>query len=141
MWLRAAWDADWRPAGAPAPIETETDTGDGDDDNVYNSLSRFLGETVATQDPAGPAIVDQLAKYLAMPDESANIDILVWWRKNKHLFPDVARMARQFLACPATSAGVERMFSKAGRNHKDLQKRAKDGTLRLTMLASINKDL
>jgi len=135
--------ADWRPAGAAAHIATERDTGgdDDDDENVYNSLNRFLGETVATQDPAGPAVVDQLEKYLAMPDEPANIDILVWWRKNKHLFPDVARMARQFLACPATSAGVERMFSKAGRNHKDLQKRAKDGTLRLTMLASINKDL
>ena len=76
-----------------------------------------------------------------MPDEPVYIDIQVWWRANKHRCPDVARMARQFLACPATSAGVERMFSKAGRNHKDLQKRAKDGTLRLGMLASINKYL
>ena len=43
-------------------------------------------------------------------------DLLAWWRDTapKH-YPNVARMARQFLGCPATSAVVERLFSKAGR--------------------------
>ena len=35
--------------------------------------------------------------------------------------PTLAKMARQHLGRPASSAGVERMFSKAGRLHDDLK--------------------
>ena len=31
-------------------------------------------------------------------------------------------MAKQYLACPASSAGVERVFSAAGRMHSDMRK-------------------
>ena len=35
--------------------------------------------------------------------------------ENEDRFPNVARMAAQYLACPASSATVERFFSLAGR--------------------------
>jgi len=38
-------------------------------------------------------------------------------------------MAAQYLGRPASSAGVERMFSKAGKLHDDLKKRQVDDTL------------
>ena len=38
-------------------------------------------------------------------------------------------MVKQYFAAPASSAGVERVFSAAGKMHGDLQKSAKDSTL------------
>ena len=39
---------------------------------------------------------------------------LVWWKQHGHLFPTLSRLARRYLATPATSCPVERLFSVAG---------------------------
>ena len=41
---------------------------------------------------------------------------------------------------PATSAGVERVFSAAGKMHTDLKKSAKDTTLEHSLFAAFNTD-
>jgi hypothetical protein len=48
-------------------------------------------------------------------------DLLAWWQANEKRWPKVALMAKQYLGCPATSAGVERLFSSAGRTFSDLR--------------------
>ena len=70
--------------------------------------------------PAGPEKTD-LEKYLLLPQEPMNTDVLKWWKLHDHNkpadpatgrpegLPHLARMARQWLGCPATSAGVERL--------------------------------
>ena len=72
---------------------------------------------------AAPAAVqDDLEKYLAMPAETnMDLDVLAWWKAKdcKDGLPALAKMARQFLGRPASSAGVEHMFSKAGKLHDD----------------------
>lgn len=37
--------------------------------------------------------------------------LLEWWKANKHRWPKVALMARQYRGTPANSVGVERVFS------------------------------
>ena len=49
-------------------------------------------------------------------------------------------MAKQYFAAPASSAGVERVFSAAGKMHSDLQKSAKDSTLEHSLFAAFNID-
>ena len=44
-------------------------------------------------------------------------------------WPALAKMVKQYFAAPASSAGVGRVFSAAGKMHGDLQKSAKDSTL------------
>ena len=39
---------------------------------------------------------------------------LEWWKQHGHLLPTLARLARRYLAIPATSCPVERFFSVAG---------------------------
>ena len=58
------------------------------------------------------------------------------------LFPAIAvsKMARQFLGRPASSAGVERMFSKAGKLHDDAKKSQSDDTLQFALFAAANAD-
>eukprot|EP00731_Ephydatia_muelleri_P039143 Em1143g2a len=51
---------------------------------------------------------DELEAYLVCPDEAKETDILMWW-KTKSTWPKLQLMARQYLAVPATSAGVERL--------------------------------
>ena len=38
---------------------------------------------------------------------------LAWWKDNSHLFPNLAAVAKQYLEFQASSASLERMFSKA----------------------------
>ena len=50
-------------------------------------------------------------------------------------------MARQFLGRPATSAGVERMFSQAGKLHNEMKKgRQEDDTLDHSLFAAANAE-
>ena len=103
---------------------------------------------VATPKAATAAIVDEMATYLnelekkmvyKAPDGSiVKFDLLQWWKNNQHQFPSVARMARQYLAFPSTSAGVERLFSKAGKMYDDLSKNTQDETLKHSLMAASN---
>ncbi|KAL5505608.1 hypothetical protein EMCRGX_G007072 [Ephydatia muelleri] len=80
---------------------------------------------------------DELEAYLVCPDEAKETDILMWW-KTKSTWPKLQLMARQYLAVPATSAGVERLFSKASLAHGDLAKAMKEETLSFALFASYN---
>ena len=66
-----------------------------------------------------------------------------WWTGRPHLEKNanLTRMARQFLACPATEAGVERLFSKAGKCHDGSKKSTKETTIQSILAAAINSNL
>ena len=55
-------------------------------------------------------------------------------------WPNLAKMVKQYFAAPASSAGVERVFSGAGKMHGDLSKSAKDETLEASLFAAFNTD-
>ena len=52
----------------------------------------------------------------------------------------MAKMARQYLGCPVSSASVERIFSVAGQFFDDLRRKLDDKKLEELMWAAINKD-
>ena len=55
---------------------------------------------------------DELELYLAEKEESnLSIDLLKYWKKKEIVWPALAKMVKQYLAAPASSAGVERVFS------------------------------
>ena len=59
---------------------------------------------------------DELTNYLNLPQikYKTEWDALEWCKEHQPEFPNLSVMARQFLGCPASSATVERLFSKAG---------------------------
>ncbi|KAJ1563324.1 hypothetical protein HK096_001421, partial [Nowakowskiella sp. JEL0078] len=57
------------------------------------------------------SLSDQLADYFNIPPSDHDIDPLLWWKDHAISFPDVARMACDYLAIPATSTASEREFS------------------------------
>ena len=74
--------------------------------------------------------LDELEQYLEDPEEpELDVKVLQWWAAKESKWPNLAKMAKQYFALPASSAGVERVFSAAGKMHSDLKKSAKEGTL------------
>jgi hypothetical protein len=61
----------------------------------------------------GPDDENELERYLAV-EKPAGLDILRWWKANESRFPRLAKLARKWLAVPATSVPVERFFSQGG---------------------------
>jgi hypothetical protein len=53
-------------------------------------------------------------KALKVLEEHKETDGLDWWRKYELSYPTIAKLARRFLAIPASSAPSERVFSKYG---------------------------
>ena len=97
--------------------------------------------------------MDDLEKYAALPAEAnLDLDVLKWWKARDHDkpadpvigrpagLPHLAKMAAQFLGRPASSAGVERMFSKAGKLHDDMKKGQEDDTLEHSLFAAANTE-
>lgn len=56
----------------------------------------------------------ELNNYLTSRRPPKETNILHWWKSNAHLYPTLAKMARDFLCIPATSVPCERVFSEAG---------------------------
>ena len=62
--------------------------------------------------------VDTYRTMAGLQFNEGNLDvkanILMWWKQHAVRFPYLSRLARRYLAMPATSASVERLFSVAG---------------------------
>ena len=54
-----------------------------------------------------------MTSYCALSPTDADTDILNWWKQNPKLFPNLSKMARDFLAIPGTSVPSERVNSEA----------------------------
>ena len=95
----------------------------------------------ATSETIKPAELDELEQYLADPEEpELDVKVLAWWQAKESKWPNLAKMVKQYFAAPASSAGVERVFSAAGKMHGDLSKSAKDETLEHSLFAAFNTE-
>ena len=83
---------------------------------------------------------EELFAYLRVEEISFSKDLLSWWKEHADEFPRLARMARQYLSVPATSASVERLFSSVGLVKSDLRGYLLDSTTTDLMWAKHNTD-
>ena len=106
------------------------------------SLGGLLGKVKQEKKAEEKALkIDELEQYLQDTDVPDIDDpILDWWKKKEEKWPTLAKMVKQYFAAPTSSAGVERVFSAAGKMHGDLQKSAKDSTLEHSLFAAFNTD-
>ena len=60
-----------------------------------------------------PQAKKEFELYCTDDDPSGNEikDVLAWWKGKSKKYPNLSRMARDYLAIPATSTSSERLFS------------------------------
>lgn len=92
-------------------IDDEDDDGDdnGDDGNRGDYNKQSLGAS-----DIKTSVLLELASYRALSALSFDSNPLTWWKERSMIYPLLAACARKYLAVPASSAPVERLFSCAG---------------------------
>ena len=71
--------------------------------------------------------------YISMPLSDENIDPLEWQKDHEAKFPNLSRMARDYLAIPATSVPSEESFSIGKNLITDKRNRLAGKTIRTCM--------
>ncbi len=87
-------------------------------------LSNIQGEKKKHEDdtsPASPADDDaeswlrnEFTLYETMPEVTAELDPLTWWKTNETILPALAKFAKKYLCIAASSCASERVFSTSG---------------------------
>ncbi len=93
-------------------------------------LDDLLGvnSTSMDVDPSSVNGETELNAYMRVQQVANDTDPL-WWKQHQEEFPRLARMARQYLTVPASSASPERLVSSVGLVKSDLRGRLLDTTL------------
>jgi hypothetical protein len=76
-------------------------------------LDDLLGvsSTSMDVDPSSVNRETELNAYMRVQQVANDTDPLMWWKQHQQEFPRLARMARQYLAEPASSVLPEGLFS------------------------------
>lgn len=77
-------------------------------------LFRFMSSTSSKSSSSSSAQA-QVDNYLAETPAAEDTDPLMYWKSNKPSYPELTTLALRYLAIPASSAPVERLFSIAGK--------------------------
>jgi len=148
--LTTEYDANWAPPSVPdvvpqqaAPIAGLHELASNNYD--VGSFSGFMQHLQHIQPASvvpevGALIAHEVAAYMAGAVEPMTTDVLHWWAKvGRTKFPNLAKLARQYLGCPASSASAERVFSLAGRVFGDHNQNLTPLNLEERMWAKCNR--
>ena len=93
----------YRPDAESAPLEKEVNT---------PGLS-FIFELRGNVQPQNANdYCHEFQRYIMEPVLWGKAsDVLMWWKSNSVKYPNLSRMARDYLTIPGTSASSERLFS------------------------------
>jgi len=75
-------------------------------------------------------------RYLTGQTADGGTDALEWWKRHSDEYPNLAPITRDYLAIPATSAPVERVFSGGADLVTDKRGSLKEDTIQACMCLS-----
>ena len=79
------------------------------------SLFSFLPQATSNRQRHASESGNELDLYLSEDEEDHKCDIMAYWKSHSKKFTTLSKMAVTYLALPASSAPVERLFSIAGK--------------------------
>ena len=91
---------------------TEEENSERDQTYDQTEVSR-----VRRKKPKGPSLSElasEVDRYTLTPTVERCKDPLSFWREEKSVYPTIAKVARRYLSCPASSVYSECLFSEAG---------------------------
>jgi len=114
------------------PNEEEELQSNSDSEDADDFFSMYIGDKKRKLNTPASELEDYLAEPL---EELKNRgSILQYWRKRESLYPTLAKMAKDVLACPASSAPSERQFSLSGNTQTKKRNRISAQTLETMVL-------
>jgi hypothetical protein len=129
------------PSATPSPLSTSPPRNEAMSDPI---ISAFLGDAQGCIDesPAldfSTVLQREIREFRGLRVLWANP--LDFWKGQAHNFKNLAIMARQYLAIPATTASSERLFSIAGNVISDDRSRLHHERATALILLKANRDL
>ena len=85
----------------------------------------FLFDEDSAMDPA-----DEFKMYCDDNKRLRGSDILGWWKSNSKNYPNLSKMAKDYLAIPGTSTSSERLFSSGKHLISDTRQSLSPSTIR-----------
>ena len=141
-YLRTNYENNYAPKLEPQPEHLDKNVRPPNKKIKKTALSVFLDDSEEEDDlpltELETVIKNQdteINAYLAFPQVSRlasngeETNILNWRKNHFGMFPNLSKMARQYLAMLASSAVVERLFSAASRMHDSFRKSTKETSL------------
>lgn len=123
-----------RPADAIDPIEEPAAV--KKQKLVDRAVARFTKKTEGEESLASE--FERYRNYVDPNINTSDFDVRLWWRVNAARFPIAARVARRYLAIPATSAPAERVWSVAGNFIDDHRARLRDDNVEALIMCHQN---
>lgn len=84
------------------------------EDGTYLNLEDDPLFSMLSEAPKANILRSEIDQYLSEPRSPTTSCPLKFWESNLNRFTILAKIARKYLAIPASSAGVERIFSISG---------------------------
>jgi hypothetical protein len=76
-----------------------------------NSFLSDILEEIETETPITEEKLPEIDRYIALGKVETKLDPLSWWKTNAQSFPVLSKIARDYLAAPASSVPCEEAFS------------------------------
>ena len=105
------------------------------------SLFSFLPQASPNRQRHTSGSVNELNLYLSEDEEDHKCNIMAYWKSNSKKFTTLSKMAVTYLALPASSAPVERLFSIAGKVFRAGRCLLKDKNFESRMFLKCNSTL
>ena len=86
-------------------------------------------------------ITFEVDAYINASFENVDLNVEIFWLYNKDKYPHLFKLAKKILTIPATSAPVERLFSKAGYIHRKNRMKLTKLNLERSVLLKANVEL
>jgi hypothetical protein len=153
------------PSSAPMEIDSKADGKDATEDKhgvkrkresepesrstkAFDAAAIYAGDDDEDMTPplTEIQIYDNLSALALSPHPTDKEDFVVpdpllWWKERESQFPQLSRLARRFLATPASSAPSERTFSASGRIISSLRTLLETTTSKELVLVHRNRHL
>ena len=81
---------------------------------VHLSVTDGSAEVVQACVAQAKTMESEAEKYLKLPDEPSNVDVLQWWSDHEKDYPNLSKLACQFLSVPASSASAPLLLTARG---------------------------
>jgi len=111
-------------------LDVDADAGPPRKRSKYGSMFDLRRTILGT----GKKIKSELDLYLDLPiEEDEDANPLEFWQRHEKSYPTLSKLATQYLAMPASSGSVERLFSIAGSIARARRARIKTALMEKTL--------